>query len=280
MCDTRWCTPIPTSCPIPPLSFLFLSCPLCRAKYVWVYGAQCAGQQQGRWPQWEWSNTGAFGWYHWGQYGSVRWGSECVCVYVSVSAWWKRCSGVEQHRVHLWWWLALTCTVILIGWKDQSHPYHTQPSLPPPPPPHPLCASPPPPQDTPVLQYPVMATTSDNVTAAESIEHDMSMPEDFFQGIKGAHYSQCGKYITGYADSFEELKTVVDQHAQVGLGRGEMVVFKWRVSGLLTWLILCYYGKSFFKPLSWVFMATQFIWIGVCFQECINDTTLCFGLGW
>ena len=65
-----------------------------------------------------------------------------------------------------------------------------------------------------------MATTSDNVTAAESIEHDMSMSEDFFKGIKGAHYSQCGKYITGYADSFEELQAVVVQHAQVGAREG------------------------------------------------------------
>ena len=45
------------------------------------------------------------------------------------------------------------------------------------------------------------------------------MPEDFFEGIKGACYSHYGQYISGYADSFEELLTVLDRHAQVG-GRG------------------------------------------------------------
>ena len=42
------------------------------------------------------------------------------------------------------------------------------------------------------------------------------MPEDFFEGIKGARYSHDGQYISGYADSFEELRTVLDRHAQVG----------------------------------------------------------------
>ena len=45
------------------------------------------------------------------------------------------------------------------------------------------------------------------------------MPEDFFEGIKGARYSHYGQYISGYADSFEELLTMLDRHAQVG-GRG------------------------------------------------------------
>lgn len=66
-----------------------------------------------------------------------------------------------------------------------------------------------------------MTTTSGSVTAVESteLEHDnIPMPEDFIKDIKGAHYSQGGKYISGHADSFEELQTVVNRHAQVGAG--------------------------------------------------------------
>ena len=44
----------------------------------------------------------------------------------------------------------------------------------------------------------------------------MSMPDDFFWGIKGARYSLDGKHVIGYTDSFEELQTVVNRHAQVG----------------------------------------------------------------
>ena len=117
-----------------------------------------------------------------------------------------------------------------------------------------------------------MATTSDNVTAAESIEHDMSMPEDFFQGIKGAHYSQCGKYITGYAESFKELQTVVDQHAQVGAGEGwGGGIQMWGI-----WTINLTYTVLPWKIIFQAFVMSSFhgytiiIWIGVCCQECIT----------
>ena len=74
-------------------------------------------------------------------------------------------------------------------------------------------------QDNPVLH--LTATTSGVVATADGAEHDdnLYMPEEFFEGIKGARYSHYGQYISGYADSFEELLTVLDRHAQVG-GRG------------------------------------------------------------
>lgn len=74
-------------------------------------------------------------------------------------------------------------------------------------------------QDNPVLH--LTATTSGVVATTDGSEHDdnLYMPEDFFEGIKGARYSHYGQYISGYADSFEELLTVLDRHAQVG-GRG------------------------------------------------------------
>ena len=74
-------------------------------------------------------------------------------------------------------------------------------------------------QDNPVLH--LTATTSGVVATTDGAEHDdnLYMPEDFFEGIKGARYSHYGQYISGYADSFEELLTVLDRHAQVG-GRG------------------------------------------------------------
>ena len=70
-------------------------------------------------------------------------------------------------------------------------------------------------QDNPVLH--LTATTSGVVATTDGAEHDgnLYMPEDFFEGIKGARYSHYGQYISGYADSFEELLTVLDRHAQV-----------------------------------------------------------------
>ena len=84
-------------------------------------------------------------------------------------------------------------------------------------------------QDNPVLH--LTATTSGVVTTTDGAEHDgnLYMPEDFFQGIKGARYSHYGQYISGYADSFEELLTVLDRHAQVCVGG---VLTGRRVSGL------------------------------------------------
>ena len=38
--------------------------------------------------------------------------------------------------------------------------------------------------------------------------------KDFFKGIKGARYSHYGQNISGHTDSFEELLTVLDRHAQ------------------------------------------------------------------
>ena len=77
-------------------------------------------------------------------------------------------------------------------------------------------------QDNPVLH--LTATTSGVVATTDGAEHDdnLYMPEDFFEGIKGARYSHYGQYISGYADSFEELLTVLERHAQVG-GRGRGV---------------------------------------------------------
>ena len=69
---------------------------------------------------------------------------------------------------------------------------------------------------------PVTATASGDVATTDGAEHDgnLYMPEDFFEGIKGARYSHYGQYISGYADSFEELQTVLDRHAQVCVGGG------------------------------------------------------------
>ena len=76
-------------------------------------------------------------------------------------------------------------------------------------------------QDNPVLH--LTATTSGVVAPTDGTEHDdnLYMPEDFFEGIKGVRYSHYGQYISGYADTFEELLTVLDRHAQVGGGEGE-----------------------------------------------------------
>ena len=59
--------------------------------------------------------------------------------------------------------------------------------------------------------------------ATDSVEHDgnLYMPKDFLKGIKGVRYSHYGQYISGYADTFEELLTVLDRHAQVGEGGRE-----------------------------------------------------------
>ena len=56
----------------------------------------------------------------------------------------------------------------------------------------------------------------------DSVEHDdnLYMPGNFFEGIKGVRYSHYGQYISGYADTFEELLTVLNRHAQVGGERG------------------------------------------------------------
>ena len=83
-------------------------------------------------------------------------------------------------------------------------------------------------QDNPVLH--LTATTSGVVATTDGAEHDdnLYMPEDFFEGIKGARYSHYGQYISGYADSFEELLTVLDRHAQVG-GRGRSACGKERL---------------------------------------------------
>ena len=60
-----------------------------------------------------------------------------------------------------------------------------------------------------ILVLHLMATTS-----------GVYMPEDFFEGIKGVRYSHYGQYISGYADTFEELLIVLNRHAQVGGERG------------------------------------------------------------
>ena len=64
-------------------------------------------------------------------------------------------------------------------------------------------------------------TTSSNVPTANGAECDnLLQTEDFIKDIKGARYTQGGKYISGHAESYEELETVVARHAQVG-GGGE-----------------------------------------------------------
>lgn len=62
---------------------------------------------------------------------------------------------------------------------------------------------------------------------------DVLQTEDFIKGIKGARYTQGGRYISGYCESFEELQTLVNRHAQVG-GRvgGRGTQGDGRVSGL------------------------------------------------
>ena len=61
------------------------------------------------------------------------------------------------------------------------------------------------------------ATTSNVITGTEDLEHDDSiyMPEEFLDGIKGPRSTVHGQYISGYADNFEELVTVLDKHAHV-----------------------------------------------------------------
>lgn len=67
-------------------------------------------------------------------------------------------------------------------------------------------------------------TTSSNVPTTNCTEHNNLLEaEDFIKDIKGARYTQGGRYISGYADSYEELQTVVTRLAQVG-GGGE----EWR----------------------------------------------------
>ena len=63
-----------------------------------------------------------------------------------------------------------------------------------------------------------MATsTSSNVPTANGTEPDhFHQTEDFIKDIKGARYTQGGSYVSGYADSYEELQTLVNRHAQVG----------------------------------------------------------------
>lgn len=70
-------------------------------------------------------------------------------------------------------------------------------------------------QDTPVLH--LTATTSNVITGTEDLEHDDSiyMPEEFLDGIKGPRSTVHGQYISGYADNFEELVTVLDKHAHI-----------------------------------------------------------------
>ena len=40
--------------------------------------------------------------------------------------------------------------------------------------------------------------------------------EDLIKDIKGARYTQGGRYISGYADCYEELQAVLTRLAQVG----------------------------------------------------------------
>ena len=64
-------------------------------------------------------------------------------------------------------------------------------------------------------------TTSSNVPTANGTQHNNLLQTEYIiKDLKGARYTQGGSYISGYADSYEELETLLIRHAQVG-GRVE-----------------------------------------------------------